>query len=147
MLDASAIVPLFVEQRWSARLEDYLAETRVRPIVSDFATGETYAALLRLERIRELSRNATTKAIADFDQWRFEHAEAAECVSGDVRLAAQLVRRADLALRMPDAIHLAIARRLAAPLVSFDGRLREAAIALEIDLAGPSPDDLAGGGE
>ena len=45
----------------------------------------------------------------------------------DARLAYIYVRRFDLGLRAPDALHLAIARRLDATLVTLDRRLAAAA--------------------
>jgi hypothetical protein len=42
-------------------------------------------------------------------------------------LAGVFVRRFDLALRVPDALHLAIARRLDVALVTLDRRLATAA--------------------
>ena len=138
LFDASAIIPLFVKQRWSARVDGFLGAGSTRPVVSDFAAGESVAGLLRLERIGELSPKAAAGAIADFDVWRLGHADAAECVAADIRLAAQLVRRVDLMLRMPDAIHFAIARRLALPLFTFDRRMRDAATNLGIGLEGPA---------
>lgn len=140
LLDASAIISLFVKQRWTERTIQFLDSRDRRPVVSDFAAGETVAGLLRLERIGDLLHDVTANAITDFDQWRVAHADVAECVSADVRVAAQLVRRADLLLRMPDAIHLAIAQRLAVPLLTFDRRMRDAATSLGIPLKGPSPD-------
>ena len=54
----------------------------------------------------------------------------------DVRLAYSYVRRFGLALRAPDALHLAITHRLNATLVTLDRRLeraaRELGIAVEV---------------
>jgi uncharacterized protein len=51
----------------------------------------------------------------------------AEVHAVDVRLAGIYVRRFDLGLRAPDAVHIAIARRLDATLVTLDRRLAAAA--------------------
>jgi uncharacterized protein len=65
----------------------------------------------------------------------------AEIHAVDVRLAAAYVRRFDLALRAPDALHLAIARRLDIALVTLDRRIMAAAsdlgVALEVPTTGP----------
>jgi len=45
----------------------------------------------------------------------------------DVRLAGAYVRRFDLALRAPDALHIAVARRLDVALVTLDRRMAAAA--------------------
>jgi predicted nucleic acid-binding protein len=61
----------------------------------------------------------------------------------DARLAYIYARRFDLGLRAPDALHLAIARRLDATLVTLDRRLvaaaREVGIAVEVPTAGREP--------
>jgi hypothetical protein len=55
----------------------------------------------------------------------------------DVRLAVTYVRRFELALRAPDALHLAIARRLDATIVTLDRRLSAAAVELGIAVEAP----------
>lgn len=56
----------------------------------------------------------------------------AEINTVDVRLADAYVRRFDLALRVPDALHLAIARRLDVALLTLDRRMAAAARELGI---------------
>jgi uncharacterized protein len=67
----------------------------------------------------------------------------AEIHAVDVRLAAAYVRRFDLALRAPDALHLAIARRLDIALVTLDRRMMaaasELAAAVEVPTTGQEP--------
>jgi predicted nucleic acid-binding protein len=55
----------------------------------------------------------------------------------DARLAYIYVRRFDLGLRAPDALHLAIARRLDATLVTLDRRLATAARELSVAVDEP----------
>jgi hypothetical protein len=55
----------------------------------------------------------------------------------DCRLANIFVRRFDLRLRVPDALHAAICRRLGMRLVTLDRRLAAAARTLEIDVLVP----------
>ena len=63
---------------------------------------------------------------------------AAEIHAADVRLADAYVRRFDLGLRTPDALHLAIARRLDATLVTLDPRLAIAARELGVAVEEPA---------
>jgi predicted nucleic acid-binding protein len=56
----------------------------------------------------------------------------AEIHATDVRLASVYVRRFDLALRAPDALHVAIARRLDVALVTLDRRMAAAAVELGV---------------
>jgi predicted nucleic acid-binding protein len=48
----------------------------------------------------------------------------------DVAVATAFLRRLDLTLRAPDAIHIAIAQRVDATLVTFDQGMATAALAL-----------------
>jgi uncharacterized protein len=52
--------------------------------------------------------------------------------ASDTRLAYIYVRRFDLRLRAPDALHVAVARRLDAVLVTLDRRMATAAIDLGV---------------
>jgi predicted nucleic acid-binding protein len=53
----------------------------------------------------------------------------------DIQAAAAIIRRLDLNIRAPDAIHLAIARRIGASIVTFDHRMADNAPALGIAVA------------
>jgi predicted nucleic acid-binding protein len=55
--------------------------------------------------------------------------------AADARLVYVYVRRFDLGLRAPDALHLAITRRLDATLVTLDRRLAAAANQLGVAVA------------
>jgi predicted nucleic acid-binding protein len=68
----------------------------------------------------------------DFDAWRATATSPVDVHAVDVRLGYIYVRRFDLMLRAPDALHLAIARRLDATLVTLDRRLARAAKELGI---------------
>jgi predicted nucleic acid-binding protein len=56
----------------------------------------------------------------------------------DLRHATQFVRRFDLMLRAPDALHAAVCQRLGPTLVTFDQRLARAAAALGIPVLNPA---------
>ena len=57
--------------------------------------------------------------------------------SADAQLAYVFARRFELALRAPDALHLAMVRRLDATLITLDRRL--AAAARDLDIAVETP--------
>jgi uncharacterized protein len=134
LLDASAIVPLFVEQRWSAAATTFVAAQSRPWVVSDFAAGETLAAMSLHTRTGELTLSAAQAARLDFDDWRFSRVQLEPCLATDVRTAVHYVARFELALRMPDAIHLAIAQRFKIPLATFDKRLARAAVAIGVEV-------------
>jgi hypothetical protein len=75
--------------------------------------------------------------LADFDVWRAAMSLGVDIAASDTRLAYIYARRFDLGLRAPDALHLAIARRLDATLVTLDRRLATAARELGVAVEDP----------
>jgi predicted nucleic acid-binding protein len=62
------------------------------------------------------------------------HATITETQGEDFSAATVFLRRFDLGLRTPDALHIAIAARLGAKLVTFDVKMAAAAAALGLDV-------------
>jgi predicted nucleic acid-binding protein len=135
-LDASFLVPFLVEEPASDAVKAYLA-TRPDRLISDFAAAEVASALSRLVRTGLLTAGQGAARLADFDAWRAAVSSTADIHAADVRLAYAYVRRFDLALRVPDALHLAIVNRLQATLVTLDRRLERAAWELGIGVEMP----------
>jgi predicted nucleic acid-binding protein len=65
-----------------------------------------------------------------FDTWTAGETERVQTTSGDIARAAAFIRRLDLTLRAPDAIHIAIAQRVGADLLTFDTPMAKSARAL-----------------
>lgn len=139
-LDASVLIPKLIEEPDTPTIEGYLAGTPEERLVSDFAAAEVASGLSRHVRTRRLSVAEASAALADFEIWRAANSSPAEVHAADVRLTYAYVCRLDLALRAPDALHLAIAHRTEAKLVSFDRRLLRAASALGIIAEMPGTD-------
>ncbi|HEU0155859.1 MAG TPA: type II toxin-antitoxin system VapC family toxin [Stellaceae bacterium] len=99
-------------------------------IVSGLAAAEFSSAIARRVRMLEFSRGEAEIALAGFDAWLAQMPTRMEIAAADIVLATTYLRRFDLALRTPDALHLAIARRLGATLVTFDRAMAAAARAL-----------------
>ena len=131
-LDASAIVPTLIEEGSSRALGDYLAAASDAFVVSDFAAAEVASALSRLVRMTLIGREAAETLLREFDAWRASATTDVEFVSADVRLANVFVRRFELGLRAPDALHLAVCQRGDHTLVTLDARLAAAARALGV---------------
>lgn len=134
-LDASVLLPTLIEEAASAAVDAYmLAETR-ELLISDFAAAEVASGLSRLVRMGLLENTDAAARLADFDVWRAAMGSPVDIHAHDVRLAAAYVRRFELGLRAPDALHLAVARRLDVPLATLDRRLaaagRELGVAVE----------------
>jgi uncharacterized protein len=134
-LDASVLVPLFADDPFSNDATEFVRNQQDGIIVSDFAATEFASAMSRLVRNGDLTRNHALKAFTNFDTWLIQGAQRAPIDSADIVTAAALLRRLDTNLRAPDAIHLAVSRRLGAQLFTFDRKLAESAKKLGIALA------------
>lgn len=129
-LDASVILPTLVKEPSSSRVDGFMTDATQVMLVSEFASAETASALSRLVRTGILDSQDAKERLEDFDAWRAAEASTVDVEGADARAAAVIVRRFDLMLRAPDALHLAICRRRDAQLVTLDGRLAAAAGAL-----------------
>ena len=136
-LDASAILSSLLGEPTSDRLERFFASHPDR-LISDFAAVEVAAVLSRLVRTRTLDAADGNARLADFDAWRTAISSPVDLQAVDALLAGTYVRRFDLMLRAPDALHLAIARRVDATLVTLDRRMAGAAEELGISVAVPT---------
>lgn len=133
-LDASVLIALLAEEPTSGAVRRFLRAHPEDRLISDFAAAEVASAISRLLRMRLLTEEEGSARLADFDAWRAAAASAADVRAADARLAYIYVRRFDLGLRAPDALHLAIARRLDATLVTLDRRLAIAANQLGVSV-------------
>ena len=106
-------------------------------IVSDLAAAEFSSAIARRVRTREFTAEEARVALSAFDTWLMELATRIEMASSDVVFAISSLRRLDLPLRTLDALHIAIAQRLGANLVTFDRRMADSARALGLAVAVP----------
>jgi predicted nucleic acid-binding protein len=137
-LDASAMLPILVKEPTSAAVDAFMSTIQQELWVSDFAAAEVASALSRLVRSGRLQASDGAACLSDFDVWRAGMTKPAEIHAVDVRVAGSYVRRFDLALRVPDALHLAITRRLDLVLVTLDRRLVAAAKELGIAVEEPT---------
>ena len=133
--DASLLVSLFVIDGFADRARIFIQDRGPTPVVSDFAAVEFASAISRLVRTNELGADLATLVFSDFDVWRAESAADCWVESSDVATASTILRRLDSSLRAPDALHLAMARRLGASLATFDERLAEIALANGLEIA------------
>jgi uncharacterized protein len=113
-------------------VQAYLSGAIGRPLVSEFAVAEVGSAISRYVRMKELSPEDAVDRLRAFDIWVALDMQTVELTPIDVRVASNLVRRFDLKLRTPDALHLASCMRLGVLLVCLDRRMAAAAEALDI---------------
>jgi uncharacterized protein len=135
-LDASVLVTLFVIDPSSARAEAFLSAHPEIVFVSDFGVAEFSSAVGRRVRTRDLTREDGQLAFSHLDTWVARSAYR-EITTADIDAANRILRRLDVNLRTPDAIHIAIAQRLDATLITFDRSMAASARALGIAVATP----------
>ncbi len=126
-LDASVLVALFTQDALTDRATQFLEATRPVVTVSDFASAEFASAVARLTRMQEITQEEARAVLADFDLWRLRTTHTSVVTTADIAAAAAYLRRLDLTLRTADAINIAIAQRLEAPLATFDIKMAASA--------------------
>ncbi len=136
-LDASVLVALLTTEPFSDRAEAFVLTDPGPLLVSDFAGAEFASAIARRVRTRESTLSDAQQDLSDFDIWVARSAHRVEISPADITAATMFLRRLDLTLRTPDALHLAIAQRLGATLVTFDQQMAESAGTLGVAVAVP----------
>ena len=134
-LDASVLVSLFVSDVFSDTADQLLRSLIEPMLISDFAVAEFTSGVAAHVRSRRIAAASARVIFADFDSWHPRGPAHLAVTSDDVANAADLIRQLELPLRTPDAIHIAIARRLDAELLTFDKQMAKAARALGLRTA------------
>ncbi len=140
-LDASAILPTLIEEAGSPVVDHFMRSVDEPLAVSELAAAEVASAISRIVRTGLWDAAKAASRIADFDAWRATATEDIDLQASDVRLASIFVRRFDLKLRSPDALHAAICRRADMRLITLDKRLAVAAreLGLKVQLLALNP--------
>lgn len=122
-VDANILISALSLDALSSRAEASLRGLGERVIVSDFAGAEFASVIAKRVRMRDLSLNEGKQALAAFDDWVAGRAEPAETTPQDIAACAGYLRRLDLPLRTPEALHIALTSRLGATLLSLDKQM------------------------
>ncbi len=133
--DTSAIVALFKPEVHSPRAVTVLGDRATRVRIADLAVAELSAAMAAVYRDRPNAAEDFAAYLGPIDAWIVSSGPLIATEAADLRTAILWVRRLDLRLRAPDALHLAICRRVGATLLTFDKRQASAAATLGIALA------------
>ena len=136
-LDASVILPTLVVEAASAQVETFLSGATEPLWISEFAIAEVASGLSRLVRMGAMSSTDADAALQDLDAWCAADIKMIEVDGSDARSAVVIVRRFELKLRAPDALHVAICRRLGGQLVTLDRNLGSAAASLGVLVVSP----------
>jgi predicted nucleic acid-binding protein len=124
-----------VQEAFTARAEAFI-RTNAKPLLtSDLAGTELASAISRLVRMRELTKTEAAGIFKKFDRWRDQVIRPMSLATSDILYAETYLRRLDLNLRAPDAMHLAMAGRAGAMLVTFDTKMNASALALGLEVA------------
>jgi hypothetical protein len=134
-LDCNVIIALLTADALADRAAQFEWPGDETLIVSDFGAAEFAAVISRRVRIRALTRAEARVALDRFDEWVGRSPRRVEIAPADVATAEGYLRRLDLTLLAPDAIHIAIARRVGASLITFDRAMATAARALGVPVA------------
>lgn len=119
-LDASVLIPLFVTEPASERLEAWVRSVSEDLFVADLAAAEFRSGVSRRVRMKVFGDDLAASIHDAFDEWRDQATQSIENIPVDIRAAERFVRRPIPRLLTPDAIHLATCRRLALTLVTND---------------------------
>lgn len=137
-LDASALVAIVADEPLSQTVFDAIRSQDQSPLISDFCRAEASSALAKRMRMGALPAERIELYYAYLDQWALVAGERVTIFSEDIERSAGNVRREDLSLRAPDAIHIAAAHRLSATLLTLDRGMARAAAALGVPYLNPA---------
>lgn len=129
-LDTSVFVALLTDDLFTQQADRYLRSTASPVSVSDLGAVEYASVLARRVRTGAITINHARTSFATFDAWSLRAVRRIEVEAGDVAAADAWLRGLDPPLRTLDALHIAIAQRLDATLVTFDQRMAAGARAL-----------------
>lgn len=130
-------MPLFAADALSDRAEAWLAAKPERLAVSDLAEAEFVAALGAKVRARAMSEVEAAAAVDNLAEWTRLACQRVILAPQDMEPAKQWMRRFDLGLRTPDALHLALATRFGLTVATFDAGMAAAARALRLPIVMP----------
>jgi hypothetical protein len=134
-LDTNSIIGLLTTDPLTPRVNALLRQGFGPTIISDFAAAEFSGVIGRKMRTGVITRQYALDALAALDRLRARVSKVG-LETGDIPQADTFLRRLDLPLQAPDAIHIAIAQRVGATLVTFDRQMAAAARTLGLAVAG-----------
>lgn len=134
-LDASLLVALFLPDATSERAINFIANFKLRPVTTDFAIAEFASAVGRRVRMDRVQTQDAHAMFHEFDAWIAASVFRVSIAPADVAVSNDFLRRLDLNLRTPDALHIAAAKRLNLTLATFDTRMADCARQLGVETA------------
>lgn len=133
-LDTSVLFSAFHEDDHSDRVSDWMSQLD-NFAFSRWTIAEISSALGVQVRMRRLTARARKALEAELDEWLVDRPV---CALSDADLAqARRLLRAEVRLRTPDALHLALVLRHGYRLATLDQDMANAARALGIEIVTP----------
>ncbi|WP_439472773.1 type II toxin-antitoxin system VapC family toxin [Brevundimonas sp.] len=142
-LDASVLVALITREPTSHQIDTLLDQSEP-PMVSDFCIAECSSAIARLVRIGTRTADEADELFRNLDDWVATASNLVAVDQGDFSTATDFVRLPGVALRAPDAIHIAAAQRIGATLLTLDRGMARAADLLGVPCINPAAADAPG---
>lgn len=136
-LDTSFLVPYFVSEESSEKVERFLRGVKGEELaVSTWTATEFVSALGLKVRTRQLDQPAAAAALAAFREVAEGYFNWLPVSSADFRAASNYLEKWGLGLRAGDALHLAVARSNGVKkLLTLDERMLKAAKVLRIPVS------------
>ncbi len=119
-LDASVLVALHKQEASTESVKEWFSANTTALVSSYLSIGEARSAFSRQVRKRLWGIEDASRATAKLDQWVALAVDLVALQDSDIRDAASIVLQPLPRLLMPDAIHLAICKRLDLTLVTLD---------------------------
>lgn len=137
-LDPSVIVPRFVLQSSSPASDRFFNSRQGEMFITEFGAAEVSSGISRMLNMGEINWTSAWEVIDEFDGFRRYGVKTVDVAPTDFIVAHAYVRKYEHKLRAPDALHLAVARRLQLKLVTLDKRLAAGAQALGAEVEFPT---------
>lgn len=130
-LDTSAMASVLLREDRAKDVERIISPATTHVVLSDLAEGEFSAVVSTAVRSERLTEAEARYALGSADAWAIA-VRRIQTTAEDMREATGLVRRFELKLLFPDALHLALCARADAHLITGDHRQAKAADAIRI---------------
>jgi predicted nucleic acid-binding protein len=130
LLDTSVLVAALTSEAASSRCRSFMSERQGELAISAWVISEFSAALAMKQRLGFISREHRLATLRLFDDLLYVPVAVFDVLSVDFTEAASLCDDHELALRAPDALHLAVAARTRGILVTLDLKLSRIAATL-----------------
>jgi len=133
-LDTSFLVPYFVSEESSEKVEAYLRGLEGEELVLSAWTATEFVSALGLKvRTKQLDKPSASAALAAFRELGEGYFNWLAVSPGDFKAASAYLEKWNLGLRAGDALHLAVAKTNGVKkLLTLDERMLKAARALRI---------------